>query len=284
MHRSQLFFAMGFNRRHAVVAAVAAFALFAGAAGGAVATHSISGQAVKRQRVIRACQNLQNGLLRIPRPGGRCWAGELQLTWNVRGRTGAQGPVGRRGAGGARGGVGTPGVRGASGPAGARGLDGSDGASGAAGGPGADGQAGPRGPHGLQGGPGPQGPQGDQGPNGDTGPQGPKGLTGPQGVPLPDKSAWDYLSRFGENTGAAVRASGGSYCTTGEVMLNAGSVAKGVPAAGQHLPTTLYDHLYSLIGTTYGGDGDVVFDLPDLRPVTPNGMTYTICDYGLWPQ
>jgi len=103
-------------------------------------------------------------------------------------------------------------------------------------------------------------------------------------VPLPDKSAWDYLSRFGENTGAAVRASGGSYCTTGEVMLNAGSVAKGVPAAGQHLPTTLYDHLYSLIGTTYGGDGDVVFDLPDLRPVTPNGMTYTICDYGLWPQ
>ena len=277
---------MGFNRRHAVVAAVAAFALFAGAAGGAVATHSISGQAVKRQRVIRACQNLQNGLLRIPRPGGRCWAGELQLTWNVRGRTGAQGPVGRRGAGGARGGVGTPGVRGASGPAGARGLDGSDGASGAAGGPGADGQAGPRGPHGLQGAPGPQGPKGDtgpQGPKGETGPQGPMGDIGPQGPP--DQTTWDYLSRFGENTGAAVEARW--ECMMGEIMLSAGSVAKGVPAAGQLLSKTLYPRLYSLIGTTYGGDGGDgygSFRLPDLRPVTPNGMTYTICVDGWYPS
>jgi microcystin-dependent protein len=42
--------------------------------------------------------------------------------------------------------------------------------------------------------------------------------------------------------------------------------------------------LFSLIGTRFGGDGQTTFGLPDLRSVTPNGMTYTICTSGIFPS
>jgi hypothetical protein len=291
---------MGVSRRHAFVAAVAAFALFAGAAGGAVARHAIDGHATKNTRVIRACQNLYNGLLRIPRPGGRCWVGERQLTWNVRGRTGLQGPTGRKGARGALGRTGAAGAPGAIGPAGARGLDGSKGDTGPAGAPGADGQAGAQGPtgleglQGLQGNPGAQGlqgekgdtgPEGLQGPKGDTGAQGPKGDTGETGAQgPPDASAAAYLRKLGTDTGAAA-SSKGRECTLGEVMLTAAGVAtSGVPAAGQTLQISDNTALFSLIGTAYGGDGKNTFNLPDLRTVTPNYMTYSICVDGIYPS
>jgi len=52
---------------------------------------------------------------------------------------------------------------------------------------------------------------------------------------------------------------------------------------GQLLPINEYDALFSLIGTTYGGDGQVTFALPDLRgraPVHmgtgPGGITWQI--------
>ena len=38
---------------------------------------------------------------------------------------------------------------------------------------------------------------------------------------------------------------------------------------GQLLPISQYPALYNLIGTTYGGDGDTTFALPDLRGRTP---------------
>lgn len=38
---------------------------------------------------------------------------------------------------------------------------------------------------------------------------------------------------------------------------------------GQLLPIALYTPLYSLLGTTYGGDGNVNFGLPDLRGRVP---------------
>jgi microcystin-dependent protein len=34
---------------------------------------------------------------------------------------------------------------------------------------------------------------------------------------------------------------------------------------GQSLPISQYDALFALIGTTYGGDGQTTFNLPDLR-------------------
>jgi microcystin-dependent protein len=39
--------------------------------------------------------------------------------------------------------------------------------------------------------------------------------------------------------------------------------------SGQLLPIANYDALYSLIGTTYGGDGQTTFGLPDLRGRMP---------------
>ncbi len=38
---------------------------------------------------------------------------------------------------------------------------------------------------------------------------------------------------------------------------------------GQLLPISQYDALFTLIGTTYGGDGQTTFALPDLRGRIP---------------
>ena len=41
---------------------------------------------------------------------------------------------------------------------------------------------------------------------------------------------------------------------------------------GSLLPINQYDVLYSLLGTTYGGEGQTTFGLPDLRGRTPIGV------------
>src|SRR5215471_1830625 len=65
----------------------------------------------------------------------------------------------------------------------------------------------------------------------------------------------------------------------GEIRMFAGNFA---PAGwmfceGQLLPISEYETLYNLIGTTYGGDGQSTFALPDLRGRIPihfgNGFT-----------
>ncbi len=60
----------------------------------------------------------------------------------------------------------------------------------------------------------------------------------------------------------------------GEIRLFAGNFA---PAGwmfceGQLLPISEYDTLFNLIGTTYGGDGQSTFALPDLRGRVPVHM------------
>ena len=40
---------------------------------------------------------------------------------------------------------------------------------------------------------------------------------------------------------------------------------------GSLLPISEYDALFSLLGTTYGGDGQVTFALPDFRGRIPVG-------------
>lgn len=42
--------------------------------------------------------------------------------------------------------------------------------------------------------------------------------------------------------------------------------------SGQLLPISQYSALFSLMGTTYGGDGRTTFALPDLRGRLPKGM------------
>ncbi len=51
-----------------------------------------------------------------------------------------------------------------------------------------------------------------------------------------------------------IRMFGGNYSPVGWEFCN-----------GQLLPISEYDALYTLLGTTYGGDGQSTFGLPDLR-------------------
>src|SRR6478609_2641654 len=57
----------------------------------------------------------------------------------------------------------------------------------------------------------------------------------------------------------------------GEIRMFAGNFAPVGWALcwGQILPISQYDALFNLIGTTYGGDGQNTFALPDLRSRVP---------------
>lgn len=70
----------------------------------------------------------------------------------------------------------------------------------------------------------------------------------------------------------------------GEVILTAGAVNVGIPARGQLLDINSNQALYSLMGTTHGGDGRITFGLPDLTDAAPNGTSYAICNVGIFPS
>ena len=105
------------------------------------------------------------------------------------------------------------------------------------------------------------------------GPAGPKGDAGPAGA----------AAGLGKNTGNASPGTG-APCTLGEIMLTAAVVANGVPAEGQVLQIADNPKLFALLGTSFGGDGQATFALPDLRSVTPNNLTYSICTDGVFPS
>lgn len=70
----------------------------------------------------------------------------------------------------------------------------------------------------------------------------------------------------------------------GEIRIFAGNFA---PAGwmfceGQLLPISEYETLFNLIGTTYGGDGQSTFGLPDLRGRVPlhQGNGFTLAETG----
>jgi microcystin-dependent protein len=70
----------------------------------------------------------------------------------------------------------------------------------------------------------------------------------------------------------------------GEIRIFAGNLA---PAGwmfceGQLLPISEYETLFNLIGTTYGGDGQATFALPDLRGRVPlhQGNGFTLAETG----
>ena len=88
---------------------------------------------------------------------------------------------------------------------------------------------------------------------------------------------------FGTNTNIA--AAGNATCIMGQILLTASTTvtAGGVPANGQLLSIAQNQALFSLFGTTYGGNGFTTFALPDLRGLAPNNMTYSICDIGIYP-
>lgn len=166
-------------------------------------------------------------------------------------------------------------------PEGPRGPTGEAGEAGPQGEPGPQGPTGPEGPVGPVG---PEGPQGDvgepgpEGPQGDTGPAGPQGEPGPEGEQGPMNPIDEEFGNPSSTTAAS-----GRDCVIGEIILVAGDFGMGTPAEGQLLNISEFQALYSVLGTTYGGDGQSTFALPDLRPVAPNGLNYHICKVGIYP-
>jgi len=54
---------------------------------------------------------------------------------------------------------------------------------------------------------------------------------------------------------------------------------------GQLLSINQYTALFSLLGTTFGGNGEVTFALPDLRGKAPGvGLAYYIALQGIFPS
>jgi len=54
------------------------------------------------------------------------------------------------------------------------------------------------------------------------------------------------------------------------------------PCDGRHLPISQYTALFSLLGTTYGGNGTTDFALPKLAAPAP-GLQYVIAWEGIYP-
>lgn len=156
-----------------------------------------------------------------------------------------------------------------------------------------EGPPGPQGPHGEIGPQGPQGNPGPQGPQGDPGPQGPQGEPGPQGPQgEPGPAAQMPVLTDASGGGQAhnnmqpnlvlncIIALQGIYPSRDYTMLSTsaepfiGEIAW-VPynfaprgwafCDGQLLSIAQNTALFSLLGTTYGGDGRTTFALPDAR-------------------
>ena len=152
------------------------------------------------------------------------------------------------------------------------------------------GPEGPTGPQGPQGAPGPQGVQGQQGQQGAQGTQGPTGPQGPQGPPAPVPANLQKISNGLSTTGVAAlgaeyfHSDGCANLNIGDVILSVNGYGTGaLPADGRVLPINGNTALFSLLGTTFGGDGTTNFALPNLRAFAPYGMQYSICTTGTFP-
>jgi microcystin-dependent protein len=53
---------------------------------------------------------------------------------------------------------------------------------------------------------------------------------------------------------------------------------------GTLLPIEEYETLFNVIGTTYGGNGQDTFALPNLQNICPTGMMYIIACWGIYPS
>jgi hypothetical protein len=121
------------------------------------------------------------------------------------------------------------------------------------------------------------------------GPQGPQGPQGPAGAAtIPDNltALSGALSTNGVSfTGATsfVQVNCGNM-NVGDIFLSVNGYGQGaLPADGRILPIRSNTALFSLVGTNFGGDGVTTFALPDLRPITPKGLQYSICVSGIFP-
>jgi Phage Tail Collar Domain/Collagen triple helix repeat (20 copies) len=91
---------------------------------------------------------------------------------------------------------------------------------------------------------------------------------------------------FSGNRDTTLNGGAGIEDWLGEIFLTAASFPPPGTAfaAGQVLAISQYTALFSLLGTTYGGDGRTTFALPDLRDEAPAGTNYVITIDGLYPS
>jgi hypothetical protein len=140
---------------------------------------------------------------------------------------------------------------------------------------------------------------------GSVGPAGPAGAAGANGTLTAAQTtqlanATTYLANLtGGGTVSSGNASGNAYgaqgslaanshnCSNynflGQIVLTPYNFALGIPADGRLLSISQNEALFSLIGTTYGGNGSTTFGVPDMRSVTPANMIYSICGTGIYP-
>jgi hypothetical protein len=103
-----------------------------------------------------------------------------------------------------------------------------------------------------------------------------------------DAPTASFLNSFGQTpaynldspTGAA------NYCIVSQLLLfpfTPTGLTTILPADGRLMPISGNTALFSLLGTTFGGDGVTNFALPDMRKLAPNNMTWSICVQGVFP-
>ena len=242
------------------------------------------------QVTLGACVNNQSGNMRLAASQADCKGQEVFVHWNVQGvqgptgPTGLTGPQGAVGPTGAKGDQGVPGVQGPTGAKGDQGVQGLQGSTGA---------------KGDQGIPGIQGATGATGDQGIQGAQGATGATGAAGADLVDGSIAGQLLRWNGNSWVAALpqttqtaidnmqpfntvnyvialvgifpSRNGADPFIGEIELFAGNFEpKGFAFCnGQLLSIAQNTALFSILGTTYGGNGQTTFGLPDLRGRVP---------------
>jgi hypothetical protein len=237
--------------------------------------------------VITACYNKETGRARIVESVKDCHHDEDSLVWNVEGpagpagAAGPQGPVGLTGPQGATGPAGKAGPAGVAGPTGATGPAGLQGPIGLTGATGAIGATGAAGAAGATGATGPAGPTGP------TGPTGPAGSTGPAAtLPTALVNLNTLYSETYTGLGPSIYNYEGISCTIGDIIFSVNGYGGGnaLPADGQLLQISSNTALFSLVGTTFGGDGLTTFALPDLRKLAPPGLYYSICVTGIFPS
>jgi microcystin-dependent protein len=207
------------------------------------------------------------------------------LISNIELMPGPKGDDGADGAPGADGADGAPGADGADGAPGADGADGAPGADGADGAPGADGA------DGLPGADGADGAPGADGADGAPGADGADGTIVEDGVLNQDLLSWNGSNWIARAPSQALNSKHQPYQSVnfiialegiypsrnaadpfiGEIVMFGGNFAPQGWALcdGQLLPITSNEALFSILGTSYGGDGRTTFGLPDLRGRVP---------------
>jgi microcystin-dependent protein len=242
---------------------------------------------------LGACVNNQSGNMRLASGPNNCRGPEVFVQWNVQG---VQGEKGEKG---------DPGIQGPPGPKGDQGEQGVPGPKGDKGDQGIQGLKGDQGEQGIQG---LKGDQGDQGEKGDKGDKGDQGIQGPPGADGEDGEDGAGLTN-GSIPGQLLLWQGNSWVAAlpssqqiivdnmppfasinyvialegifpsrnglepfiGEIYMFAGNFApRGYALCdGQLLSIAQNTALFSILGTTYGGNGQTTFALPDLRGRLP---------------